>query len=275
MQFGNQPQACILDQAILRALAFIIYGQITYMAELLFYILAFTLFGSVAGLGGGLLILWKERIAKKISLWLVSFAAGVLLGVAFLDLIPEAFVSSESVMLYVLGGIVLFYMAEKSLLWYHCHDSDKCDIHTSSYLVILGDTVHNFIDGVVIAVSFLVNIPLGISTSIAVFFHEIPQEMGDFSILLHGGMPRRKVLFYNLLSALFALAGATLTYLFSSIIQPISALMVALVAGGFIYIATADLIPETHKNLRDSSLKQAASLLFGILVIWIVGLVFR
>lgn len=242
------------------------------MAELL-YILAFTLFGSLAGLGGGLLLLWKENLAKKASMYLVSFAAGVLLGASFLDLMPEALESSSGNMIYVLLGIVVFYVAEKSLLWYHCHDKNTCDIHTSSYLVVFGDIVHNFLDGVAIAVSFLVNVPLGITTSLAVFFHEIPQEMGDFSILLHGGMPRMKVLFYNFVSALFALAGATLTYMFSPIISPISTFFVAIVAGGFIYIATADLIPETHKSLGEGTLKQVVALLLGILVIWSVGLI--
>jgi len=225
--------------------------------------------GSVASLIGGIFLLWKENWARKITFYLVSFAAGALLGAAFLHLLPDAINEGGSTMFfYVLLGIVAMFLTEKFLLWYHCHVGE-CEVHVFSYTVLFGDAVHNFIDGIVIGASFLVSIPLGIITSLAVAFHEIPQEIGDFAVMLHGGMKRKKVLFYNLLTALLAIFAAVLTYVFSSGLQRAIIPLIAFAAGNFIYIALSDLIPEIHKETKRSKIIVQIFLLFiGILVIW-------
>jgi len=192
----------------------------------------------------------------------LSFAAGTLLTVAFLDLLPEAtnaYVATrgehavDQAALMVLIGFLAFFVIEKLLLWYHCHE-EHCDVHTSTSMVLIGDAFHNFLDGVAIAVSFLVSPAVGIATTAAVFIHEIPQEVADFSVLLSGGMKPGRALMFNMLSALSSLAGAVLAYFFSGAIDGAEPILLALTAGGFIYIAAADLIPEIHKERRRSQM---------------------
>lgn len=237
--------------------------------SLIFWILIFSFVGSVASLVGGIFLLWKEKWARKITLYLVSFAAGALLGAAFLHLLPDAVnEGGPKMFFYVLLGLLAMFLTEKFLLWYHCH-TGECEVHAFSYTILFGDAVHNFIDGIVIGASFLVSIPLGIVTSLAVAFHEIPQEIGDFAVMLHGGMKRKKVLFYNLLTALLAIFAAVLTYIFSSSLQKAIIPLIAFAAGNFIYIASSDLIPEIHKETKRSRMVvQFFLLLLGILVIW-------
>ena len=237
-------------------------------------VLAVVALVSLAGLSGGLLMLRNEKKAKHLSLHMVSFAAGALLGAVFLDILPEAMeigVLNTNFFIYILAGIVIFYVLEKFLFLYHCH-AGKCDVHTYAYLAILGDTVHNFIDGVLIAASFLVSLPLGIVTALAVFFHEIPQEVGDFSILLHAGMKKNKIIMYNILSALAAVAGAAIGYYFLNSVSGLTNIMLAFVAGNFIYIAGVDLIPETTKDKEHMrSFTTLALFLSGILMIYLAG----
>ncbi len=225
--------------------------------------------GSVFCLIGGILLLWKEKWAKKIALYLVSFAAGALLGAAFLHLLPEAIEEGGvSIFWYVLIGLLVMFLVEKSLLWYHCHDG-KCEIHTFNYTILFGDGVHNFIDGIIIGVSFLISIPLGIITALAIAFHEIPQEIGNFAVMLHGGMKRTKILIYNLIAASMTPLAAILAYIFSSSLEKAIIPLVAFAGGTFIYIASSDLIPEIHKETKKSkAIAQFFLLLLGILVIW-------
>ena len=232
---------------------------------------------SLAGLSGGLLLLRNEKKAKHLSLHMVSFAAGALLGAVFLDILPEAVeigVLNTQFFIYMLAGIVTFYILEKFIFFYHCH-AGKCDVHTYGYLSVMGDTIHNFIDGVLIAASFLISVPLGIVTALAVFFHEIPQEVGDFSILMRAGIKKNKIIFYNIISALAAVVGAAIGYYFSTSIEGLTSIMLAFVAGNFIYIAGVDLIPETTKDEKHMrSFTTLLLFLSGILVIHFAGTLF-
>lgn len=244
---------------------------------ILAYILLFTFLGSVASLIGGITLLYKEKFAIKISHFLSSFAAGVLLGTAFLDLLPEASEHSLEVNLFfwTLSGLLGFFLLERFIHWFHHHGAGE---HTDPKgknrslvsLVVIGDSVHNFIDGVVIAATFLVSIPLGIVTSLAVAAHEIPQEIGDFGILLHRGLKKGKVLLINIISALTAVGGAVLTYLFKDLVTEILPIFLALTAGFFIYIASSDLIPEIHnEDRRMVALVETLLLFIGVLVVLI------
>jgi zinc and cadmium transporter len=227
----------------------------------------------------GILIFFREKTLNKILFYLVSFAAGTLLGAAFLDLLPEALEGGfkESIPVFILAGILSFFILEKFLYWHHHHTGHEHEaVHGFTYLNMIGDAIHNFLDGVVIAISFMNSTALGITTTIAIIAHEIPQEIADFSILIYGGFSKTKALIYNFLTALTAVLGALAAYFFSSAIENSSIFLTSLAAGGFIYIASTDLIPEIHKE-KDfkKSLLQLVLLALGIFLIWIVGKVFN
>jgi len=240
------------------------------MFELILILLS-TLLVSLISLVGILFVTVKEQVFKRILLLLVSFASGTLLGSAFLNLIPEslsAHSETETAFAAILVGILAFFLLEK-FLWRHCHERE-CPIHTFAYLNLLGDVVHNFIDGVVIAASFLASVPLGVTTTLAVVSHEIPQEIGDFSILIYGGLGKAKALSYNFLTATISVFAAALTYFFSAYFPSLTYLL-AFAAGGFIYIATTDLIPELHKEQGLSkSVAQFALLSLGMALMWVL-----
>lgn len=225
---------------------------------------------SAISLVGILTLSLKEKFLERVLFVFIAIAAGTLLGVAFLDLIPEAMERGGSnVFLYVLFGIVAFFVLERFVFWHHCHDG-KCGVHAFSYLNLVGDGAHNLIDGMVIAAAYLVSIPLGLATTIAIALHEIPQEIGDFAILIYGGFSRKKALFYNFLSALAAFLGVALTFLFSST-GGFFNFVLAFAAGGFIYIASADIMPELQKEMEfKKSLLQLLCLIGGIALIWAV-----
>ncbi|MEK9178195.1 MAG: ZIP family metal transporter [Patescibacteria group bacterium] len=240
---------------------------------LLAYILFFTLIGSVFSLIGGILLLINEKKTLKYSHLLAAFAAGTLLGTVFFDLFPEAIASENSnVFLWTLIGILGFFLLERFVHWFHHHQHEYKDEPSKPTipLIILGDSVHNFIDGVVIAATFLVSIPLGIVTTIAVAAHEIPQEIGDFGILLHKGLRRKKVLLVNIASALTAVAGAITTFLIGERTEALLPILLSLTAGFFIYIAASDLIPEIHHENRKGFAVTETLLMFGgVGAIWI------
>lgn len=225
---------------------------------------------SAISLVGVLTLSLKEKILNKVLFVLIAVAAGTLLGVAFLDLIPEAVEEGGSdIFLYVLFGIVAFFVLERFIFWHHCHNG-KCDVHAFSYLNLVGDGVHNMLDGMVIAAAYFVSIPLGVTTTIAIALHEIPQEIGDFAILIYGGFSRKKALFYNFLSALAAFGGVAIAYLFSSS-EGFFTFVLAFAAGGFIYIASADIMPELQKEIEfRRSLLQLLCLIGGIALMWAV-----
>jgi zinc and cadmium transporter len=216
------------------------------------------------------IILGKDRMYKKL-IFLVSFSAGTLLGDAFIHLIPEAYDTAGNkitISLYLLSGILLFFILEKIVHWRHCHE-EPCETHPHpfSYVILVGDSVHNFIDGLIIGASYLVSIPVGIATTIAVIFHEIPQEIGDFGSLIYGGFSRLKALVYNFISALFAVLGALLVLFFGNSSGNLVNFLIPFAAGGFIYIASSDLIPELHKSTEiKKSIWQVITFVFGVIL---------
>jgi zinc and cadmium transporter len=238
------------------------------------YILLATIGVSLISLIGVVLLSLKQKLLEKILLFVVAFAAGALIAAAFLDLMPEAveLVGTASFGA-VIWGLVAFFIVEKFLHWEHCHKGRKCDVHVFTYICLVGDAVHNFIDGAVIAASFLISVPLGMITTLAVVLHEIPQELGDFSILIYGGFSKAKALFWNFISALTAIAGALLIYFLGISPDRFAGWVVAFAAGGFIYLATADLIPELHKKAGAmESVLQFMSLGVGMVLIWALTL---
>lgn len=238
--------------------------------SILGYIIVFTLIGSVVSLVGGMLLLIKQKFALKISHYLASFAAGTLLGTAFFDLLPESLELSEetNIFLWALIGILTFFLLERFIHHHNNHGEEGSQVVP---LIVIGDSVHNFIDGVAMAATFLVNIPLGIVTALAVAAHEIPQEIGDFGLMLHKGVKRNKVLWINFYSALAALAGAVVTYLAKDSIEKLLPGVLALTAGFFIYIAASNLIPEIHhRDNQKVAFWETVLLLLGVLTVWMV-----
>ncbi len=233
----------------------------------LLWILISTFLVSLIAFVGILALMLKEKLLEKILLILVALSAGALMGGAFLHLIPETIEKFESsdIFIYVLSGFALFFFIEKILHWRHCHKR-KCSVHTFAYMNLFGDAVHNFIDGLIIAASFVTSIPLGIATTLAVALHEIPQEIGDFGVLVYGGFKKMKALFWNFICAITAILGGIFGYFLSSYMGNFILLLLPFAAGGFIYIAASDLIPEIRK---ETDLKKSL-LVFGTFIIGIV-----
>lgn len=238
---------------------------------------------SLLGLTGGLLLLWKYNAVKKFSHIFVSFAAGALLGAVFFDLLTEGvqeFPEQVTTLFsWVAGGFLLFFVIEKILIWHH-HEHEE-DAHFTSDqpvlapLIIFGDAVHNFIDGMIIAATFLVDPGLGIATAVAVFFHELPQEIGDFSIMIHAGLARKKVILWNLLGALVSPVATVLTITLAGRTENLEMPLLGIAAGSFLYIAAADLVPEIHRHKGlKSTFTQTALLVLGMLAIVGVGILF-
>lgn len=218
---------------------------------------------SLVSLIGIASLFFKEAILKRILIALISFAAGGLIGGAFLHLLPEAVRYSESdlIFFFSLAGFILFFILERYFYWRHCHEG-ICDIHAVTYLSLIGDGIHNFVDGLIIGAAFVINLKIGIVATLVIILHEIPQELGDFGILLYGGLNKHKALFYNFLSALTAIGGTLMGFYFSSKIEYLKMFFLPFAAGGFIYIAACDLIPELHK--QENLKKTGISLLFFI-----------
>src|SRR3989344_6934558 len=235
------------------------------------YTLLSVLLVSLLSFIGIITLVFKAKTLKHILLYLVSFSAGALFGDAFLHLLPESVEKlgfGVSVSLLILSGIVFSLLIEKFIHWRHCHiPPSKEHVHPFAMMNLLGDATHNFIDGILIAASYLASIPLGIATTLAVVLHEIPQELGDFGVLLHGGLSRKKALFMNFLTALSAVLGAVLTLSLSSHIQNLALYLVPFAAGEFIYIAGSDLIPELHKEVAvKKSVLQVGMFILGIVI---------
>ncbi|MDO8497192.1 MAG: ZIP family metal transporter [bacterium] len=237
----------------------------------IYTLLSVTLVSLISFVGIFTLTLGDHKLKHSI-IYLVSFSAGALFGDVFIHLLPQIAVNGISVQtsLFLLSGIVISFVLEKIIHWRHCHiPITKNHLHRFAYMNLFGDSVHNFIDGVIIAASFLVNIQVGIATTIAIVLHEIPQEMGDFGVLIHGGFTKKKALLYNFLTALTAIAGSLIALLLSNTMSHVTAFLVPFAAGSFLYIAGSDLIPELHKdedmNLKKASL-QILSFVLGIAV---------
>lgn len=210
----------------------------------------------------------KEEKLKTVLIYVISFSAGALLGDAFIHLLPEIETFTLTASFYVLAGILVFFILEKILHWQHCHmPITKQHIHPFAYMNLVGDSMHNFIDGVIITTSYLVSVPAGIATTMAVAFHEIPQKIGDFGILVHGGFSKKKAILINFIVSLTALIGMILAFWLSGIMNHVESIFIPLTIGGFIYIAGSDLIPEMHKetNLKKSII-QTICFILGILI---------
>ena len=243
---------------------------------ILVYIIVFTLIGSILSLFGSLFLLLKQKITQDFSQKLISFAAGALIATAFLDLLPEAAELNEGpqIFLFSLLGFVSFFFAEKYIRLFHYHHGHG--EKPSTVLVLAGDGIHNFVDGVAIAVAFLVSIPLGIVTTIAVASHEIPQEIADMGVLLANGLPKARALIFNFLSAITALIGAIAAFLLAGRIEGYLYIFLAVAAGHFIYIAASDLIPQLHEKSRGKKdIGSIVIFVLGILTIYLSSLIFK
>jgi zinc and cadmium transporter len=234
--------------------------------------LALSVAGSVGGLlTSSVLLLFGDDAQKRVVPWLVSYAVGTLLGAALLGLVPQALSSlaPTAALGALLAGILTFFVLEKLVLWRHCHDDGSCEIHRSTVtLLIVGDTVHTFVDGVVIAAAALISLPLGATTALAVAAHEIPQETGDFAILLAAGYSRTRALMLNLASAGGGLLGAALMLVFGTGAPTIVPYVLSFAAGNFLYVAMADLIPNLHRGALDkSAVRQVILITLGVLTI--------
>lgn len=234
---------------------------------------------SLLSFSGALTLFLKRTFLEKILLILVAFSTGALIGDAFIHLLPEAVENAggftTQISLSVFAGILLFFVLEKFLRWRHCHDID-CEEHPKHLgtMNLVGDGVHNFIDGILIGASFLVSIPLGITTTIAVAIHEIPQELGDFGVLLHSGFSKKRAILFNFLSACLAIMGALLALIIGHSAENFVSIMIPVTAGGFIYIALSGLIPELHKEEKLSrSALQLLFLIAGLAVMFLLLLI--
>jgi len=242
--------------------------------EVLIQIVIATVIISLASLSGIFFISRGKKFDRRWMGPFVSFAAGAILATVFLNLVPEAFQLLGNLS-FILVGIVLFFVLEAVIHWHHHHGDEGCEdcLHPVVFLVLIGDALHNFLDGVLIAASFLLNAGVGIATTIAIGLHEIPQEVGDFALLVKGGLKKGRALFLNFVSALFALVGGIVGFFFLTNIKGLLPYIVSLAAGGLLYIATTDVLPSLH---HEKNYKKIISQIFMfILGILVIALVFR
>lgn len=251
------------------------------MAELTpaiwFASIASVLIISLVSLVGIAYLGFTAKRLENVLIYLVSFAAGTMFGDVFLHLLPETVEEqgfTAAVSLSIFAGLLMFFVVEKFVHWRHCHLPITEDhVHPVAKMNLFGDIVHNLLDGVIVGASYLVSLPVGIATTIAVVIHEVPQEMADFGVLLHGGYTRMKALFFNFLTALAAVLGAVLALGASSLVEGLELFLVPFAVGGFLYVAGADLIPELHKETRiERSVMQFLAIVLGIAVMY--GLTF-
>jgi zinc and cadmium transporter len=246
------------------------------MLSILNWILLVTILNGLVAIIGAIFFLTVNKHFQKSLIYFVSFTTGALLGGAFIHFIPEAAseLSLTKTTILTLSGFIIFFLLETYLHWHHCHTHD-CDEHDNpkeetkpfAKLLLYGDSIHNFIDGVIIAGSFIISIPLGIITSLLIIAHELPQEISDFAVLIYGGFSKKKALIYNFLSQLTAVLGGILGYLFLSV-RDQAIFLLPIAAGGFLHIAISDLIPEIFKE--NDPLKRLINMLIivaGIVVL--------
>jgi zinc and cadmium transporter len=236
----------------------------------LFYIIVANIIISFGGLAGVVTLALKEKTLQKILMSLVALSAGALMGGAFIHLLPEAVELTEPMTAFgiVLFSFVCFFFIEKLLHWRHCHKG-HCNIHTFGYMNLIGDSVHNFIDGLILAATFMTSVPLGIATTITVAMHEVPQEIGDFGVLLYSGFEKKKALISNFCIACIAILGGVTGYFLSLYSRNFMTYLLPFAAGGFIYIAASDLMPEIRK---EQSLKRTIAS-FGMFLVGIAIMV--
>lgn len=247
-------------------------GTLVMLGRILFW----SFVGSVASLAGGIILaVRKQKFTHHQVLLLTSFAAGVILSTAFFDLLAEAVElagNPASVWGWVVGGIVWLFLLEKSLIWYHHHHEEHAEHgKTVPWLLTAGDTIHNFVDGIVMAGSFLVSPGMGVVTSVAVAVHEIPHEMADFGMLLGRGWSPKKTILVNVASAAVSVIGALLVYWQRDWIEPWLPQLLAFSGGSFVYLACSDLIPEMHHDHRIDKWSMVVQVMCfgaGLLIVW-------
>ena len=236
---------------------------------IIIYTLLSVLTISLVSFIGVFTLVLKRNLLNKSIFILVSLAVGTLLGDVFIHIIPEAYekISNSTLISFlIIGGILIFFVLEKVLHWHH-HTLEHAEEHHHPIgkMILLGDGVHNFIDGLIIATSYMISIEIGVATTMAVILHEIPQEIGNFGVLIHAGYKTKKALWYNFLSALTAVAGAATALLFGNITEQFALWLLPLTAGGFIYIALSDLVPELHKDFRvGQGIIQEIAIMVGV-----------
>lgn len=258
------------------------------MVEIYLYTILSVLAVSIIALIGIVTLSIEERMLRKYLYLMVALAVGALLGDAFIHLIPEstAELGATNAALWVIGGILVFFVLEKVLHWHHHGDDEEhtqCGeiikgehpgkVHPVGYMIIASDALHNFLDGVIIAAAYFVSIEVGIATTLAVILHEIPQEIGDFGVLLHAGWSKARAILVNFLTALTALVGAVIVLILHEVAGPLVQILVPIAAGGFIYIAASDLIPELHKSESKKvghSFAQLLAIGVGILAMFLL-----
>ncbi len=248
------------------------------MKTLFFWILGISILEIIISLVGQVVFFLKKLQVIKYLHYFVSFAVGTLLGVVFLDILPEAarFLGIEPLFKYTLAGFIAFFILSRFLLWYHCHNGE-CPKNGSPSLIILGAVTHNFIDGVIIAFAFVADFHLGLITSFAILLHKIPKETSDFFVLIHRGYDKKKALFYNFLAATTIIIGAATAYLFSENMRFIIGPALGIAAGNFLYIAATDLLPELNakRQKAKTALLQVGFILLGIFIIYFAGINFK
>lgn len=241
------------------------------------YALSAVFIVSLLSLLGAVFIVLQRKLLDSVTTYFLAFSSGILLGSTFYDLIPEGHEGlGGDIFTWVVVGLITFFILEKFIHW-HSH-VEKPEEHAGSkkhvaYLSLVGDGIHNFLDGAIIGVTFLTSIPLGITTTIAVIAHEIPHELGDFFLLIYGGLSNKKALWYNFLSALTAVLGVIVIFLFAEEVESISPYLIGFAAGNFLYIAASDLIPALHeKRSVKTSILQTVFLILGVMLMYALSL---
>lgn len=251
------------------------------MNTIIIYAFGSVILVSLISLIGVFVLGFNQNFLKKITFFLVSLSVGALFGDALIHLIPETFKGIKNpalASLFILTGIIFFFILEKFIRWHHSHGhdckDDNCRVrekrsHPVGILILASDSIHNMIDGIIIGVSYLISIEIGIATTIAIILHEIPQEIGDFAILLHSGYSKIKAILFNFLSSLSAVLGTAIVFMFGQSIDSYTSALTAFAAGGFIYIAGSDLVPELHKTSKmKQSLLQFIAIIIGIAIMF-------
>lgn len=246
-----------------------------------FYAFSSVILVGLASLVGVFVLTLRASLVSRALLYMVSFATGAILGTVFLHLLPEVMEHSGDPLvgsMLILGGMILAFAIEKFIHWHHCHRTEHDDhegrhTHPVGSLILIGDGLHNFIDGMLIVAAYGVSVPVGIATTVAVVLHEVPQELGDVSLLLHSGFSRTKAILWNSVSACTAILGALVAFFFESRVEGLEFALLPIAAGNFLYIATTDLIPELHKETRLSkTLVQVLLLVAGIALMGVISM---
>ena len=256
------------------------------MASVEITILFATIIVSLFSLVGILALSLRDETLHKILFFLIAFSAGTILGAALFELLPEAVehIQGSVVFVYVAGGFVAFYFLERFIYWYHGHghhsdlSEQGAEQYTKgfAYLNVIGDGIHNFLDGMIIAVSFNVDFSVGLATTIAVIFHELPQEIGDYGILIYAGFNKVRALLLNFVAALSVVVGGVFAIFFLEMVETLSGTLIAFSAGAFLYLSASELVPELKKEENFwKSLAQFAMFLLGLAVIWYLGVFFH